>query len=641
MASNLKLKNNQATTLTISNSDSASVDKVVIYLSTVEELATATGSNGDVAHVSDVDRGGIFIYDSTATENSGTVFGNWVRQYEGAVNVKWFGATGDGITDDTEAIQGAINSSDTVYIPSGTYYITSSLNVSSLVDKKIYGDGSKITIILSEITQTTASSPSTDLATATNAFAPSASAISTGNYVWNLNISGLKILSKHWDDSDYTNYSAGLNLNGTNCYIEDVEVEGFFANVVVRRWSNIFNSLIVRNGVYGIVGYTANACAFHVRMNYVPVACYFEHSTSVEITGTIEQTDNNDFASEVSVTPGYVLETDDISVVRLNNAYLERCGWTSTSPWNLGKPNRVSLDGCYLSPYSNAVDTIADGMRVFNLEADTTVDGSFSSLNFLKNIASVNGKTGILIPTYIKNLGSVVNSHITYPRPANQTRTGTLSSYSVANISSYYSSFISNNRGIIGNNYMINNASTTNGDYIEYVVDIKEPILFAGGFFPIGGIKVGIYTPGGSFIDSIVPEDNASYCQFVAFDVSNYVNSTVKLRYIKDGGDGTFRGGMFLAYQPSDFDNYIYGEDGRVLNFGASLASGASATVDTSITGSDTTKHKALVEYIETPISGLLLQSYITASGTVSVTATNTTASAIDASSIDVRVTVV
>lgn len=46
-------------------------------------------------------------------------------------NVLDFGAVGDGIADDTAAIQAAINASTTVYIPLGTYKITSTLVLQS------------------------------------------------------------------------------------------------------------------------------------------------------------------------------------------------------------------------------------------------------------------------------------------------------------------------------------------------------------------------------------------------------------------------------------------------------------------------------------------------------------------------------
>lgn len=63
------------------------------------------------------------------------------------VSVKDFGAVGDGTTDDTAAIQAAITASDSVYIPSGTYKITSSLLVRS--NLKIQGAGKNSSILKS------------------------------------------------------------------------------------------------------------------------------------------------------------------------------------------------------------------------------------------------------------------------------------------------------------------------------------------------------------------------------------------------------------------------------------------------------------------------------------------------------------
>ena len=58
----------------------------------------------------------------------------------GAVNIQDYGAVGDGITDDTEAIINALNASSTVYIPNGTYLITKRIVIPSTVHI-IYGKG--------------------------------------------------------------------------------------------------------------------------------------------------------------------------------------------------------------------------------------------------------------------------------------------------------------------------------------------------------------------------------------------------------------------------------------------------------------------------------------------------------------------
>lgn len=110
--------------------------------------------------------GGTFIYDPTADKasaNGGVIIdtdktlenqggsagtGCWVRKYDGAVNVKWFGANGDGITDDTYAIQSAIDYCSVndieLNIPSGTF-LSGRLNVVN--DITISGNTQKDTII--------------------------------------------------------------------------------------------------------------------------------------------------------------------------------------------------------------------------------------------------------------------------------------------------------------------------------------------------------------------------------------------------------------------------------------------------------------------------------------------------------------
>lgn len=55
------------------------------------------------------------------------------------VSVLDFGARGDGVTDDTAAIQAALNASAVVYLPKGTYAISSAINFPS--QTRMYGDG--------------------------------------------------------------------------------------------------------------------------------------------------------------------------------------------------------------------------------------------------------------------------------------------------------------------------------------------------------------------------------------------------------------------------------------------------------------------------------------------------------------------
>jgi hypothetical protein len=93
--------------------------------------------------------------DTTSADNGGTTIVDangvrWKRTYDGPVNVRWFGAVGDGVTDDTAAIQAALDAvgnagGGCVYFPAGTYLLSSRLLVWG--NTKVYGAGMGATTI--------------------------------------------------------------------------------------------------------------------------------------------------------------------------------------------------------------------------------------------------------------------------------------------------------------------------------------------------------------------------------------------------------------------------------------------------------------------------------------------------------------
>jgi hypothetical protein len=89
------------------------------------------------------DGGGIFVYDSsdtTTADNGGTIIVTtnglrYKRQYAGPVNVTWFGAVGDGSTDNQTALSNAITvagANGSIYVPrtiyGGSYNFSGSLS---------------------------------------------------------------------------------------------------------------------------------------------------------------------------------------------------------------------------------------------------------------------------------------------------------------------------------------------------------------------------------------------------------------------------------------------------------------------------------------------------------------------------------
>lgn len=147
----------------------------VRWFDTAADLASAAGAaNREVGlllgyHVPGDGGGGVFYWDasSTAANNGGTVFaasgssvGRWIRQFSGALDVRWFGTRANGGTsspsDDAPAIQAAISavgSAGRLLIPEGNYFVggaTGYVRQLFLVDDSIeiegFGRGSRLLV---------------------------------------------------------------------------------------------------------------------------------------------------------------------------------------------------------------------------------------------------------------------------------------------------------------------------------------------------------------------------------------------------------------------------------------------------------------------------------------------------------------
>ena len=166
--SKIKLLNNQGDEVTIEHSDTASaqgnsvvnIKDVTKQVDTIADLKALDGTDklvyvtgyhnkGDGAFGSHV-----FEWDATSIEadNGGTIIkldgvdtGRYKLKYSGSVNVKWFGAFGDGVAYETSAIQKAINNSKDIYIPVGTYLLDNTIFLKD--STSIIGESSGSTIL--------------------------------------------------------------------------------------------------------------------------------------------------------------------------------------------------------------------------------------------------------------------------------------------------------------------------------------------------------------------------------------------------------------------------------------------------------------------------------------------------------------
>jgi hypothetical protein len=150
-------------------------------------------------------------------------------QTNGYKNVRFYGATGDGVTDDTTAMQLAISSLlqfESLHIPSGTYKISSTLTLSTW-RTSIYGDGMSTRLRRSadgiDILHVTPANPASDV------------------------VSYFSLSDMELSGEGITNNTSGNGLRLTQVFrslISNLHINGNYGGVLVEGCNSVhFNSL--------------------------------------------------------------------------------------------------------------------------------------------------------------------------------------------------------------------------------------------------------------------------------------------------------------------------------------------------------------------------------------------------------------
>ena len=182
---------------------------------------------------------------------------------QGAINVKHYGAKGDGATDDTASIQAALDSivaRQALYFPPGTYNITNTIQVTTPWTSLISDGHSTANIRLTNFSETVEQAVLVKNPTA-------------GSGIFAFSMHNLSIIRPA-----ASTYQKGLVLEScSNTHMADVEITGFPTGMEIRGGLNCHYTAI-RLSPFGSTNTTQNIGLLEINAStYVASPTFFSH----------------------------------------------------------------------------------------------------------------------------------------------------------------------------------------------------------------------------------------------------------------------------------------------------------------------------------------------------------------------------
>jgi hypothetical protein len=311
---------------------------------------------------------------------TGAVTRTWTSKMSDFISVMDFGAVGDGTTDDTAAVQAAIDSARSIYFPPGTYSV-SALTLASADSMRLFGAGwgDHDSIIKARDATSDVITINSGLVEIANLKFKAGVTRTSGSYI-NVQQSGIQITQCYFDAASIGIINNGTSNRYTDCWFSNIKPS---VGIGIRVDSG--NDLNITRCSFNYNGTTKYDTAIHVKSTGDVAISQCQLLWAI-VGLRLDPTTGSGIFSITSDETFYDHCTYGVYCAPTNNGHVVRCRWTgcwfgscSTVGVNIDKSTGTGIVAGFQFTGCQILDSGVDGIYF------SAGDGEFIGSQFAQN----------------------------------------------------------------------------------------------------------------------------------------------------------------------------------------------------------------------------------------------------------------